>query len=137
MKLLKMNGIEGGNSQTSQVAIAVLLIIIGVTATVAFFMGGNQPAQIPQPEVTNTTNGWGNYGFTYVLYVTVGNHGASGNVKVYAEVKAVQSGTTRFDQTQDRTVYLDGGGSTTITIEFNSEWFTVSDVTNHAWAVVP
>jgi hypothetical protein len=127
-----------GNSNTSYSAIAaVALIIVGVIAAVLFFMGGNQPAKIPQPEVTSTTNGWGNYGFTYVLYVTVGNNGASGNVKVFAEVKAVQSGTTRFAQTEDRTVYLDGGGSTTITIEFNSEWFTISDVTHRAWTIVP
>jgi FlaG/FlaF family flagellin (archaellin) len=132
-----MNEVDGGNPQTSHVAIAVVLIIVGVAASVLFFIGGTKPAQIPQPEVTSTTNGWGNYGFTYVLYVTVGNNGASGNVKVFAEVKAVQSGTTRFDQTQDRTVYLDGGESTTITIEFNSEWFTVSDVTHRVWATVP
>jgi hypothetical protein len=131
-----MSDMERASPATSYVAIAAVLIIVGIVAAL-LFIGGNQPGQVPQPEVTSTSNGWGNYGFTYVLYITVKNNGAGGNVKVFAEVKAVQTGNTRFAQTEDRTVYLDGGGSTTITIEFNSEWFTVSDVTHRVWAIVP
>ena len=124
-------------NETEGAAIVVVLIIVGVAAAVLFFMGGNQLSQAPQPEVTNTANGGGNYGFTYVLYATVKNNGEGGNVKVYAEVKAVQSGITRFDHTEERTVYLDAGESRTLTIEFNSEWFTTCDVTHRVWAVVP
>ncbi len=132
-----MKSIMRDLSGASSAAVAAVLVTVAMMAGVWFFMTYYQPVQGPEPEVISTTNGWGNYGFTYVLYVTVGNKGVSGNFTVFAEVKAVQGGTTRFLHTEERSFYLDSGATETITVEFNSEWFTTSDVTNRVWTTVP
>ena len=114
-----------------------MLIIVGVLAAFVFLSGVMQPTSKVEPIITDTTVGWDNYGRTYRLFVTVHNNGASGQIKVFAEVKAVQSGNIGFAQTQDRSVYLDNGGSTTITFEFNSDWLAVGQVSKNVWAITP
>ena len=129
---------KGVSPKAFYLAITVVVVIVFLIAAALFLRGGNQPAsqsttaQTSQPVVTGTTEGWDNYGRIYRLFVTVGNNGASGNVKVFAEVT-----TQSFAQTQDRTVYLDRGGSTTITFEFNSDWLAIGTVNHRVWAIVP
>jgi len=124
-------------SGASKKAIYVGIILILVVVIAAFaFVFLNSRAH-PDPQITDITVGFDNYGRTYRLFVTVHNNGVSGQVKVFAEVKAVQNGNVGFTQTQDKSVYLDNGGSTTITFEFNSDWLALSDIqlSRNVWAI--
>jgi len=115
--------------------VGIILILAVVIAALAFVFL-NSTAH-PSPKITDVTVGFDNYGRTYRLFVTVQNNGASGQVKVFAYLKAVQNEIAGFVQTQDKTVYLDNGGSTTITFEFNSDWLALSDIqlSRNVWAI--
>lgn len=128
-----------GSRNAFYIAIAVVLVIVGVLAAFVFLRGVMQPTSKAEPIVTDTTVGFDNYGRTYRLFVTVHNNGANGQVKVFAEVKAVQNGNVGFAQTQDKSAYIDNGGSTTITFEFNSDWLALSDIqlSRNVWAIAP
>lgn len=110
------------------VIVVTLVIVISLTAVLIFLMG----EQTPKPVITGTGNGWDNEGTTYILYVTVVNNGASGNVQVFAEVK-----TQSFDQTQDKTVYLNSGANMTVAFEFNSQYLAVETINRQVRVAVP
>jgi hypothetical protein len=113
-----------GSRKAVYIAIAVALIIVGALVAFVFLSGVLQPRVIP--EIADVTLGFDDYGRTYRYFVTVHNNGASGDVKVFFELKAVQSGNVGFAQTQDKTVHLDSGGSTTLTFEFHYNFSTKS-----------
>jgi len=128
---------QQSKSRASRKAIyvGIILILVVVIAALAFVFLNSRAH--PDPQITDITVGWDNYGRTYRLFVAVQNNGANGTVKVFAEVKATQSGNIGFAQTQDKSVYLDKGGATTITFEFNSDWLAVGEISRNVWAIAP
>jgi hypothetical protein len=130
---------KGVSRRAFYATIAVLLSIIGVITVFAFLSWWQPPIQPeskpeskPEPEITDISVAWDDYGRTCILYVSVKNTGASGNVKVFAQVN-----TGAFAQTQNERVYLDEGGAATLTFTFHSDWLANSTVSRNVWAIVP
>ena len=117
--------------------LAIILVAVIVIASVAVLV--YIKISRPDPVITNVTTRVDNNGSTYRVNVTVGNNGASGNVKVFVTVNWTQYGTGGFGQTQNETLYLDRGGKTTLTFEFQSDWiwFAIGNVSDEVWAIVP
>lgn len=126
-----------GSRKAVYVAIALALIIVGALVAFVFLSGVLQPKAAP--EITDVTLAFDDYGKTYRYFVTVHNNGASGDLKVFFELKVVQSGNVGFAQTQNQTVHLDNGGGTTLTFEFHSIYLALADitVTKNIWAIAP
>jgi hypothetical protein len=115
----------------------VIISVLVVIAAVAVFLFVKITR--PDPIITDVTTRLGDNGSTYRVFVTVGNNGASGNVKVFVTVNWTEYGTAGFGQTQNETIYLDKGGKTTLTFEFHTDWywFAIGVVSRDVWAVVP
>ena len=113
------------------VALVAVVVMVVVVAFVALPLLG---VTAPKPEITMTQGREGLSGLNYVYYVdaTVVNHGADGQVTVYAEI----SGAGRNEQ-QSASVYLSKGESKTVTFTFDiSILGSLSNpsINYHAWA---
>lgn len=132
-----------GSRKAVFIAIAVVLIVVCALAAFVFLSGVLQPRVVPK--IVDVGLGVDDYGKTYRYFVTVRNDGASGDIKVFVEVRATRVGgrvegystNTYFTQTQNQTVHLDSGGGTTLTFEFHSDYLAMSNinVARNVWTI--
>ena len=108
------------------IAISTVIVTVIVGASILLFLINR-----PNPEIISH-NGW-QIGSTYHVEVTVKNNGASGWVKVYAQIDT----TGQFDKQETR-VFLENGEIKPKTFLFNinsSEGAIGQDLLYTTWAV--
>lgn len=108
------------------IAVSIFIIAVIIGASILLLVINR-----PNPEITSH-NGWKN-GNTYYVEVTVKNNGASGWVKVYAQIDSAG----QFEK-QEARVYLENGESKPKTFLFNidfPEGAIGQDLTYTTWAV--
>ncbi len=115
------------------VAIVAVVVMVAVGAFVALPLLG---VTAPKPEVTMTQGSEGLSGLNYVYYVdaTVVNHGADGQVTVYAEI----NGAGRNEQ-QSTNIYLANGESKTVSLTFDISLLgslSNPSISYHAWGLM-